>query len=70
MKEQKWIHEGLITESLPHGMFWVNLDNENIIPGYVLKRIWRSFIWILPGDIVKIEVSCYDLTKGCIIYRI
>nr|YP_010625720.1 translation initiation factor 1 [Sesuvium sesuvioides]WBG94481.1 translation initiation factor 1 [Sesuvium sesuvioides] len=21
MKEQKWIHEGLITESLPNGMF-------------------------------------------------
>nr|ATL59831.1 translation initiation factor 1 [Retiniphyllum pilosum] len=28
MKEQKWIHEGLITESLPNGMFRVRLDNE------------------------------------------
>jgi len=27
MKEQKWIDEGLITESLPNGMFRVRFDN-------------------------------------------
>nr|YP_010314608.1 translation initiation factor 1 [Cissus quadrangularis]UNA64173.1 translation initiation factor 1 [Cissus quadrangularis]WEF49541.1 translational initiation factor 1 [Cissus quadrangularis] len=70
MKEQKWIHEGLITESLPNGMFWVRLDNENMILGYVSGRIRRSFIRILAGDRVKIEVSRYDSTKGRIIYRI
>nr|YP_010260417.1 translational initiation factor 1 [Clematis fusca]YP_010440485.1 translational initiation factor 1 [Clematis crispa]YP_010440941.1 translational initiation factor 1 [Clematis glaucophylla]YP_010441206.1 translational initiation factor 1 [Clematis huchouensis]YP_010442207.1 translational initiation factor 1 [Clematis reticulata]AIZ57574.1 translational initiation factor 1 [Clematis fusca var. coreana]AIZ57596.1 translational initiation factor 1 [Clematis fusca var. coreana]UIX55325.1 trans len=26
MKEQKWIHEGLITESLSNGMFRVRSD--------------------------------------------
>ncbi|KAI7734297.1 hypothetical protein M8C21_012200, partial [Ambrosia artemisiifolia] len=31
MKEQKWIHEGLIRESLPNGMFQVRLDNEDMI---------------------------------------
>ncbi|KAK9082264.1 hypothetical protein Syun_031722 [Stephania yunnanensis] len=31
MKEQKLIHEGLITESLPNGMFRVRLDNEDLI---------------------------------------
>ncbi|CAN6454814.1 unnamed protein product [Victoria cruziana] len=53
MKEQKLIHEGLITESLPNGMFWVRLDNEDL----VLDR-------------VKIKVSRYDSTRGCIIYRL
>ena len=28
MKEQKRIHEGFITESLPNGMLQVRLDNE------------------------------------------
>nr|QBC70587.1 translation initiation factor 1 [Tetragonia tetragonoides] len=42
MKEQKWIHEGLITESLPNGMFWVRLDNEDLILGYVSGRIPRT----------------------------
>lgn len=49
-------------------MFWVCLDNEDMILGYVLGKIWCSFIWILLGDRVKIEVSCYDLIRGCIIY--
>lgn len=70
MKEQKWIHEGLITESLSNGMFRIRLDNEDLILGYVSGRIRRSFIRILPGDRVKIEVSRYDSTKGRIIYRL
>nr|YP_010617853.1 translation initiation factor 1 [Ruscus aculeatus]WAW82451.1 translation initiation factor 1 [Ruscus aculeatus] len=72
MKEQKWIHEGLITESLPNGMFRVrlDLDNEDLILGYISGRIQRSLIRILPGDRVKIEISRYDSTRGHIIYRL
>ncbi|XP_059657209.1 translation initiation factor IF-1, chloroplastic [Cornus florida] len=68
-KEQKWTHEGLITESLPNGMFRVRLDNEDVILGYISGKIRKSFIRILPGDRVKVEVSRYDSTKGRIIYR-
>nr|YP_008964901.1 translation initiation factor 1 [Schwalbea americana]CDJ38663.1 translation initiation factor 1 [Schwalbea americana] len=69
MKEQKWICEGLVTESLPNGMFRVQLENEDVILGYISGKIRRSLIRILPGDKVKIEISLYDLTKGRIIYR-
>ncbi|CAN6475750.1 unnamed protein product [Victoria cruziana] len=68
MKEQKLLHEGLITESLPNGMLWVRLDNEDLVLGYVSGRIRRSFIRILPEDRVKIEVSRYDSTRERIIY--
>nr|YP_009634499.1 translation initiation factor 1 [Ligustrum vulgare]QBS49522.1 translation initiation factor 1 [Ligustrum vulgare] len=70
MQEQKWIYEGLITESLPNGMFRVRLDNEDLVLGYISGKIRRSFIRILPGDRVKIEVSRYDSTRGRIIYRL
>nr|UDZ59575.1 translation initiation factor 1 [Albidella nymphaeifolia] len=70
MKEQKTIHEGLITESLPNGMFRVRLDNGDLILGYISGKIRRSFIRILLGDRVKIEVSRYDSTRGRIIYRL
>ncbi|KAL0912903.1 hypothetical protein M5K25_016318 [Dendrobium thyrsiflorum] len=70
MKEQKLIHEGLITDSLPNGMFRVRLDNEDLILGYISGRIRRSFIRILPRDRVKIEMSRYDSTRGRIIYRL
>ncbi|YP_004841818.1 translational initiation factor 1 (chloroplast) [Cucumis melo subsp. melo] len=68
MKEQKRISEGLITESLTNDMFWVCLDNEDPILGYVSGRIQHSFIHIL----VKISVSCYDSTRTRrrIIYRL
>lgn len=70
MTEQKWIHEGLITQSLPNGMFRVRLDNEALVLGYVSGKIRRSSIRILPGDKVKIEISRYDSTRGRIISRL
>ncbi|KAK8950534.1 hypothetical protein KSP40_PGU018418 [Platanthera guangdongensis] len=51
-------------------MFRVRLDNQDIILGYISGRIRRSFIRILPGDRVKIEMSRYDSTRGRIIYRL
>nr|YP_009525711.1 InfA [Lonicera vesicaria]YP_009558313.1 translation initiation factor 1 [Lonicera ferdinandi]AXS67485.1 InfA [Lonicera vesicaria]AZZ06281.1 translation initiation factor 1 [Lonicera ferdinandi]QFQ34062.1 translational initiation factor 1 [Lonicera ferdinandi]UEK75780.1 translation initiation factor 1 [Lonicera ferdinandi]WID87614.1 InfA [Lonicera ferdinandi] len=69
-KEPKSIHEGLITESLPNGMFRVHLDNGDLIIGYISGKIRRSFIRILPGDRVQVEVSRYDSTRGRIIYRL
>nr|YP_010505810.1 translation initiation factor 1 [Chrysosplenium carnosum]UXE34612.1 translation initiation factor 1 [Chrysosplenium carnosum] len=51
-------------------MFRVRLDNEDLILGYVSGRIRRSFIRILPGDRVKMEVSRYDSIRGRIIYRL
>lgn len=69
-QEPKSIHEGLITESLSNGMFRVHLDNEDLIIGYISGKIRRSFIRILPGDRVKVEVSRYDSTRGRIIYRL
>nr|YP_009413637.1 translation initiation factor 1 [Monotropsis odorata]ASN79018.1 translation initiation factor 1 [Monotropsis odorata] len=69
-RDKKKIYEGLITESLPNGMFRVRLDNEDIILGYISGRIRRDFIQIIRGDRVKIEVSGYDCSRGRIIYRL
>lgn len=68
--EQKWVHEGLITESLPNGMFRIRLDNEDLIIGYISGRIRKNFVRILPGDRVRVEVSRYDTSKGRIVYRL
>lgn len=68
--EQKWVHEGLITESLPNGMFRVLLDNQDLILGYISGKIRKNYVRILPGDRVRVEVSRYDSSKGRIVYRI
>lgn len=69
-EQQKWSQDGLVTESLPNGMFRIRLDNEDMIIGYISGKIRKSFIRILPGDRVKVEVSRYDSTRGRIIYRL
>nr|AII78968.1 translational initiation factor 1 [Epipogium roseum] len=70
MKEKKIINKGYIVESLRNGKFRVLLSNHDIILCYISGKIRKSFIRILQGDIVKIEMSCYDSKKGRIIYRL
>ncbi|ESQ38390.1 hypothetical protein EUTSA_v10029051mg [Eutrema salsugineum] len=65
----KTVIEGLVTESLPNGMFRVDLENGDNILGYICGKIRKNFIRILPGDKVKVEMSVYDSTKGRIIFR-
>ncbi|OMO85094.1 Translation initiation factor IF-1 [Corchorus olitorius] len=68
--DKKFVHEGLITESLPNGMFRVLLDNKDLILGYLSGKIRKNFVRVLPGDRVRVELSSYDLTKGRIVYRL
>lgn len=35
----------------------------------VSGKIRQSGIKLLPNDVVKIEVSAYDITKGRVVYR-
>jgi translation initiation factor IF-1 len=71
MNKQNLIHaEGLVIESLPNIMFQVLTDNGCEILTHISGRIRCNSIRILPGDRVKVELSSYDLTKGCIIYRL
>ncbi|KAH7436979.1 hypothetical protein KP509_05G049200 [Ceratopteris richardii] len=48
----------------------VCLDNGCQVLTHISGRIRRSYIRILRGDRVKVELSPYDLTKGRIIYRL
>nr|YP_009686602.1 translational initiation factor 1 [Corchorus olitorius]QDS78421.1 translational initiation factor 1 [Corchorus olitorius] len=49
----------------------LDIENEDLILGYVSGRIRSSFIRIPPWDRVnKSEVSAYDSTKARIIYRL
>lgn len=69
MKEELIEVEGVIKESLPNGMFRVELDNKHIVLAHISGKIRMHFIRILPGDKVKLELSPYDLTRGRITYR-
>nr|QBC71819.1 translation initiation factor 1 [Drosera indica] len=69
-KEDSFIKEGFVTDSLPNGMFRVRLVEDNtLILGYVSGKMRANFIRVLPGDRVKVQQTEYDRTKGRIIYR-
>ena len=68
-KEEKVEFEGEVLEALPNAMFRIKLENDHEVLGHVAGKMRRYRIRILPGDLVRVEVSPYDLHRGRIIYR-
>ncbi len=68
-KEEHITADGVVEEVLPNAMFRVKLDQGNTILGHISGRMRQNKIQILAGDMVRIEMSPYDLSKGRIVYR-
>ena len=68
-KEKPITIDGVITETLPSAMFKVGLENGHEVLAHVSGKMRMHYIKILPGDIVTLEISPYDLKRGRIIYR-
>ena len=60
---------GTVTDALPNAMFKVKLENGHEILAHISGKMRMNFINIIPGDIVTVQVSPYDLTRGRITYR-
>ena len=62
--------EGRVEEVLPAAMFRVKLDNiNNLVLAHLSGRMRKNNIKVLLGDLVEIEFSPYDITKGRITRR-
>lgn len=63
--------KGEVVEKLPDSKFRVKLDLENdpVILAYLSGKMKMNYIKIDVGDIVDVELSPYDLTKGRVVYR-
>ena len=61
--------EGVVVEKLPNAMFKVELENKHIVLATISGKLRMNYIRILPGDMVTMEMSPYDLSKGRIIWR-
>jgi translation initiation factor IF-1 len=68
-KEEPMTFEGRIDEILPDGRFRVCLDNDHKIIAYTAGRMRRGRIRSVVGDMVRVEMTPYDLDKGRIVYR-
>ena len=68
-KEDKIEVEGKIVEALGNAMFRVQIPGNRVILAHISGKMRVHYIKILPGDMVKVELSPYDLSRGRIVYR-
>ena len=71
-KEKAITIDGTIKETLPNAMFRVDVEiggDSHTVLAHVSGKMRMHFIKILPGDVVTLEMSPYDLTRARIVYR-
>jgi translation initiation factor IF-1 len=62
--------EGRIVTVLPGTMFRVQLTNGHVVLAHISGKLRKHFIKIAAGDMVKMEMSPYDLDKARITFRL
>ena len=64
---------GEVVETLPNATFKVKLIDksypDHTVLAHLSGRMRVNYIKVVPGDIVSIELTPYDLTKGRITFR-
>jgi translation initiation factor IF-1 len=72
MKESKEQHievEGVVCAVLAGTMFKVQLENKHEVLATICGKMRKRWVRITAGDRVKMEMSPYDLNKGCFTWR-
>jgi translation initiation factor IF-1 len=68
-KEESMLYQGKVVAALANTQFRVRLDNGHEVVAHIAGKIRKNFIRILPGDVVTVAISPYDVNKGRITYR-
>lgn len=68
VKRDRLEFEGTVVDA-NKGQFRVQVNDNMVVLCTLSGKIRQNSVKILVGDLVKIEVSEYDTTKGRIVYR-
>ena len=68
-KEEQIEMDGTVIDTLPNTMFKVELENGHVVTAHISGNMRKNYIRILTGDVVKVELTPYDLSKGRITFR-
>lgn len=60
---------GMVEECLPGTLFRIKCEQGNKVLCTLSGKLRQNRIRILPGDIVNIQVSPYDLSRGRVVWR-
>ena len=70
-KDDYFEKEAVVVSSLPNALFKIKLlESDYEMIAHISGKIRKNSINIIPGDIVKVEISKYDITKARITFRI
>ena len=61
---------GTVTEALPSGLYRVVIDRQRQVTAHAPSGPGRTFIRVLVGDRVRLELSPRDLTRGRIVGKV
>lgn len=61
--------QGKVIQNLPNTTFKVLIKGGHEILAHASGQIRRRHIRILPGDLVDVELSAYDPTRGRLVWR-
>jgi translation initiation factor IF-1 len=61
---------GVVTETLPHAMYRVRLDQGAQVLVHITGRVDRNFVRVLIGDRVRVELSPVDIGRGRIVEKL
>ncbi|MDR2539845.1 MAG: translation initiation factor IF-1 [Chlamydiales bacterium] len=68
-KEEKIKIDGTVEELHPDMTFSVVLENGRCVLAHLCGKMRECNIRVFVGDVVTVEMSPYDLSKGRILYR-
>ncbi len=60
---------GEVTASLPNNLYRVRLPEGHMVLCSIVYQMTRKRIKVVPGDMVTLEITATDLTRGRIVYR-
>ena len=59
--------EGKIVEALPNTLYRVELPNGHRVLAHFKGRAKANAVRLEPGETVRLEMSLFDLSNGCIV---
>ena len=59
--------EGRVTEALPNGTWQVELKNGHRLTAFVAGKRGKNLAGFKPGNVVKLQLTPYDLSVGRIL---
>jgi translation initiation factor IF-1 len=59
--------DGIVIEALPNRTARIELPNGHRVLGYCAGRAKAAADQLAPGDRVRVEMTCYDMSKARIV---